>query len=90
MAALIEPKDFALLLQDIDHYEGSVITQYALRIAPLVFVRPGELRHAKWQDIDLEKGLWSYTPPKQNQRQVFSILSLYQLKSFIYFLNLLK
>jgi integrase len=62
MAALIEPKDFALLLQDIDHYEGSVVTQYALRIAPLVFVRPGELRHAKWQDIDLEKGLWSYTP----------------------------
>ena len=64
MAALVEPKDFALLLQDIDHYEGSAITRYALRIAPLVFVRPGELRHAKWQDIDLEKGLWCYTPPK--------------------------
>ncbi|MHA3114620.1 DUF4102 domain-containing protein [Acinetobacter sp. ANC 4635] len=64
MAALVEPKDFALLLQDIDHYQGSAITRYALRIAPLVFVRPGELRHAKWQDIDLEKGLWCYTPPK--------------------------
>lgn len=64
MAALVEPKEFALLLQDIDHYEGSAITRYALRIAPLVFARPGELRHAKWQDIDLEKGLWSYTPPK--------------------------
>ncbi|MHA3114315.1 tyrosine-type recombinase/integrase [Acinetobacter sp. ANC 4193] len=64
MAALVEPKDFALLLQDIDHYEGSATTRYALRIAPLVFVRPGELRHAKWQDIDLEKGLWCYTPPK--------------------------
>ena len=68
MAALIEPKDFALLLQDIDHYEGSVVTQYALRIAPLVFVHPGELRHAKWQDIDLEKGLWSYTPPKTKSK----------------------
>ena len=68
MAALVEPKDFALLLNDIDHYEGSVITRYAVRIAPLVFVRPGELRHAKWQDIDLEKGLWSYTPPKTKSK----------------------
>ena len=64
MAALVEPKDFAQLLQDIDHYQGSTITRYALRIAPLVFVRPGELRHAQWKDIDLEQGLWSYTPPK--------------------------
>lgn len=68
MAALVEPKDFSLLLEDIDHYEGSAITRYALRIAPLVFVRPGELRHAKWQDIDLEKGLWSYTPPKTKSK----------------------
>lgn len=68
MAALVEPKDFALLLEDIDHYEGSAITRYALRIAPLVFVRPGELRHAKWQDIDLDKGLWSYTQPKTKSK----------------------
>ena len=68
MAALVEPKDFALLLQDIDYYEGAIVTRYALRIAPLVFVRPGELRHAKWQDIDLEKGLWSYTPPKTKSK----------------------
>lgn len=61
MAALVEPKDFALLLQDIDYYEGSAITRYALRIAPLVFVRPGELRQAQWKDINLEQGLWSYT-----------------------------
>ncbi|MRT38726.1 DUF4102 domain-containing protein [Acinetobacter sp. RIT698] len=68
MAALVEPKDFALLLQDIDYYEGAIVTRYALRIAPLVFVRPGELRHAKWQDIDLQKGLWSYTPPKTKSK----------------------
>jgi integrase len=68
MAALVEPKDFALLLQDIDHYEGSAIARYALRIAPLVFARPGELRHAKWKDIDLEQGLWSYTPPKTKSK----------------------
>ena len=68
MAALVEPKEFALLLQDIDHYEGSAITRYALRIAPLVFVRPGELRHAQWKNIDLEQGLWSYTPPKTKSK----------------------
>lgn len=68
MAALVEPEEFALLLQDIDHYEGSAITRYALRIAPLVFVRPGELRHAQWKDIDLEQGLWSYTPPKTKSK----------------------
>ena len=68
MAALVEPKEFALLLQDIDHYEGSAITRYALRIAPLVFVRPRELRHAQWKDIDLEQGLWSYTPPKTKSK----------------------
>lgn len=68
MAALVEPKDFAQLLQDIDHYQGSEITRYALRIAPLVFVRPGELRHAQWKDIDLEQGLWSYTPPKTKSK----------------------
>jgi integrase len=55
MAAIIDPDEFAKLLNDLDHYDGSVITQYALRIAPLVFVRPGELRHAKWADIDLKK-----------------------------------
>ncbi len=64
MAAIVDPKDFALLLKDIEHYEGSAITRYALRIAPLVFVRPGELRHAKWQDINLITGEWCYTPPK--------------------------
>jgi integrase len=68
MAALVAPKEFAMLLQDIEHYEGSVITRYALRIAPLVFVRPGELRHAQWKDIDLEHALWSYTPPKTKSK----------------------
>ncbi|MFX9004007.1 site-specific integrase, partial [Acinetobacter baumannii] len=34
----------------------------------LVFVRPGELRHAKWADIDLDLGTWSYTPPKTRSK----------------------
>ncbi|HIQ33690.1 tyrosine-type recombinase/integrase [Acinetobacter venetianus] len=68
MAAITDPDEFAKLLNDLDHYDGSIITQYALRIAPLVFVRPGELRHAKWTDIDLEKGRWEYIPPKTKKK----------------------
>ncbi len=68
LSALTEVFDFAHLLYDIDFYEGTFITKTAIRIAPLVFVRPGELRHAKWADIDLDLGTWSYTPPKTRSK----------------------
>lgn len=68
MAAITSPKEFAVLLSDIDHYEGTIITKTALKIAPLVFVRPGELRHAKWSDIDFDNCIWSYTPPKTKSK----------------------
>jgi integrase len=76
MAAITDPDEFAKLLNDLDHYDGSVITQYALRIAPLVFVRPGELRHAKWADIDLGKGRWEYTPPKTKKNRCITYRSI--------------
>ncbi|MDQ8037746.1 MAG: integrase arm-type DNA-binding domain-containing protein, partial [Pedobacter sp.] len=62
-AALTDPKDVARLLCDIDSYSGYLTTLCALKLAPLVFIRPGELRHAEWAHIDLKKALWSYTPP---------------------------
>ena len=68
LSALTEVFDFAQLLYDIDFYEGTFITKTAIRIAPLVFVRPGELRHAKWSDIDLDLGTWAYTPPKTRSK----------------------
>lgn len=68
MAAITNPSEFAMLLDDIDHYEGTIITKTALKIAPLVFVRPGELRHAKWSDIDFDEKIWSYTPPKTKSK----------------------
>lgn len=68
MAAITSPKEFALLLDDIDNYDGTIITKTALKIAPLVFVRPGELRHAKWSDIDFDKCIWSYIPPKTKSK----------------------
>lgn len=63
-AAQTDPKRFGELLRTFEYYEGSLIVRCALRLAPLVFVRPGELRHAKWVDIDFETAQWSYIVSK--------------------------
>lgn len=63
-AAITEPRVLAELLRDIWQYDGHMITQAALKLAPMVFVRPIELRAAKWADIDLQSMQWAYTPPK--------------------------
>jgi integrase len=52
--AIVEPKAVGKLLRTMDGYEGSPVTLAALRLAPLLFVRPGELRQAEWAEIDLE------------------------------------
>ena len=59
-AAITEPKQVAELLRVIDSYQGSFISLSALKLAPLVFVRPGELRAAEWQHFDLEAKEWRY------------------------------
>ena len=60
-AAVTEPEKLAGILRALDSYEGTLVVRCALRLAPLVFVRPGELRHAQWADIDLEMAEWRYT-----------------------------
>lgn len=60
MASFTEPKDVAELLRAIDGFKGTLTVQCALRLAPMMFVRPGELRQAKWADIDLDAGEWRY------------------------------
>jgi integrase len=69
MAAITEPKQIKILLKAIDEFEGSFIVKQALRIAPLVFVRPGELRMALWGEIDLEEGLWIIPSAKMKMRR---------------------
>jgi integrase len=59
MAAPTDPKDIAPLLRSIDEYKGFFVVKCALRLAPLVFVRPGELRKAEWSEIDLEAAEWN-------------------------------
>ena len=58
MAAILEPEKLGRLLRDIDAYAGSHIARCALQLAPMLFVRPGELRNAKWEDIDLDAAVW--------------------------------
>lgn len=63
-AAVTAPKEVGRLLRTIDAYSGSLAISCALKIAPYVFVRPGELQHARWADIDFESGEWRYTVSK--------------------------
>jgi hypothetical protein len=58
-AAITEPKKVGELLRAIDGFQGQFVTQCALKFAPLVFVRPGELRKAEWAEIDLNKAEWN-------------------------------
>ena len=57
-AAIIDPKGVGGLLRAIDGFEGHPTTHWALRLAPHVFVRPGELRMAEWKELDLDAGVW--------------------------------
>jgi integrase len=63
-AATTDPKDLAGILRAMMGYEGTIVVRCALRLMPLVFVRPGELRHAEWKDIDLDAAEWRYTVSK--------------------------
>ncbi|BBP01462.1 tyrosine-type recombinase/integrase [Sulfuriferula nivalis] len=58
--AVTEPKQVAELLRTLDGYTGTFIVKCALSLAPLVFVRPSELRKALWADIDLDNAEWRY------------------------------
>tara|TARA_R110002073_G_scaffold84268_1_gene201014 strand:+ start:697 stop:1914 length:1218 start_codon:yes stop_codon:yes gene_type:complete len=57
-ASITDPKAIGGLLRAIKGFSGSYITMYALQLAPMVFVRPGELRRAEWLEIDLDKAEW--------------------------------
>jgi len=65
-AAITDPVKVGELLRAIDVYEGSIIVKCAMKLAPLTFVRPGELRQARWEDIELEKAEWRFTVTKTN------------------------
>jgi integrase len=69
-AAITEPKQVAELLRAIDSYQGSLPAVCALKLAPLVFVRPGELRSAEWHHIDLDAKEWRYYVSKTSVQHI--------------------
>lgn len=70
-ASITEPNKISALLIAIDGYEGAYITQCALKLAPLLFVRPGELRHAEWSEFDLDAAAeWRIPASKMKMKDV--------------------
>ncbi len=66
-AAVVKPDELASLLRSIDVYNGSFVVGCALKLIPMLMVRPGELRQAKWDEFDLDNGLW-YVPSARMKR----------------------
>jgi integrase len=63
-ASITDPKKVGELLRGIDGFEGTFVVRCALRLAPLTFVRPGELRRAEWAEFDLDAAEWHIPPEK--------------------------
>jgi integrase len=63
-ASVTEPAQVAPLLRAMHGYMGTPVAVAALKLAPLVFVRPGELRRARWADMDLDAGEWRFMASK--------------------------
>lgn len=59
-ASITNPEEVGALLRAIDGFTGTFIVKAALKLSPLVFVRPGELRRARWEEIDLDTKEWRY------------------------------
>lgn len=72
-AAIVDPKKLGGLLRAIDDFDGYILTKYALQIAPHLFVRPGELRHADWEEFDLDEGIWRIPAGKMKARRAHAV-----------------
>jgi integrase len=68
--AATEPAEVAEILRAIYGYKGTLTVACALKLAPHVFVRPGELRRARWEDIDLEQAVWKFNAQKTHMPHI--------------------
>ncbi len=68
-ATIIEPKKIGQLLRALDSYDGHFIVACALKLAPLVFVRPGELRCAQWGEFDFDKAEWRIPAERMKMKE---------------------
>jgi integrase len=74
-AAPTDPKEVAPLLRAMDGFKGSFVVKCALLLAPLLFVRPGELRHAEWAEFDLDAAEWNI-PAERMKMKVAHLVPL--------------
>jgi len=63
-SAITEPKEVGSLLLAMDEFQGTTVVKAALQISPLLFQRPGEIRHMQWEEIDFENAEWRYMVTK--------------------------
>ncbi|MFO7570520.1 MAG: integrase arm-type DNA-binding domain-containing protein, partial [Smithellaceae bacterium] len=68
-AAITKPPQVGKLLRAIDGYSGSIIVKSAFKLAPLVFVRPGELRQMEWSEVDLANAEWNIPAVKMKMKE---------------------
>lgn len=68
-AAVTDPKELAPLLRAVDGYQGGLVAQCALKLLPLLLVRPGELRHAEWAEFDLDAACWNIPAVKMKMKE---------------------
>jgi integrase len=68
-ATILDPADFGTLLQSIEDFDGQPATKAALKLLPLVFTRPGELRNAEWREFDLDKAKWIIPAGRMKMRR---------------------
>ena len=72
--AILDPEEFGAMLRDIDDYNGLFETRSALKLIAMLFVRAGEIRYAKWDEFDLEKKTWTFTPRKTKRKTGVSLI----------------
>lgn len=75
MPSITDPKEVAELLRALDAFRGTFVVRSALLLAPLLFVRPGELRKAEWSGFDLEKAEWRYFVTKTKTEHLVPLAS---------------
>jgi integrase len=68
-AAVTKPEAIGPLLRALHDYQGTAPIRCALRLAPLTFVRPGELRNAEWSEIDFKKAEWNIPAERMKMRE---------------------
>lgn len=68
-AAITDPEELGGLLRAIDAFSGQATTRIGLQLMALLHPRPGELRHAKWSEIDLEKAVWTIPADRMKMRR---------------------